>query len=226
LDLWIYEGVYFALLSVYEYPGDVSEGTATDTQRRHERDVMNCYLATSRDGDTWDLGWVYANAPLIPRGSDGAFDKDLLLPASTIVTHADRHWLYYAGANERHGTESVRFDRRHAIGLATLPLDRFISLSAGEQPGVVTTKPFRLDGTRLLVNADASAGELSVELLDESGQPLAGFSGRDSATLQQRDELRWQPAWRDKPDLSSLQSRPVRLRFTLRNTSLFAFQVQ
>jgi hypothetical protein len=153
---WIYEGVYFALLSVYEHPGDVSEGTTTDRQRRHERDVMEYYLATSRDGDAWDLGWVYAGRPIVPRGGDGAFDKDLLLPASTIVTHEDRHWLYYAGGDERHGTDAtnppVRFDRRHAIGLAHLRLDGFVALAAGEQQGTVTTRPFVLEGSRLEVN--------------------------------------------------------------------------
>jgi hypothetical protein len=107
-----------------------------------------------------------------------SFDKDIVLPASTIVTHDDKHWLYYAGANERHGNEQVRFDRKHAIGLATLRLDGFVGLRAGETAGTIVTKPFRLEGQELMVNVDARDGQASVEVLDETGQPLPGYARR------------------------------------------------
>ena len=68
MTVWIHEGVYFGLMSVYEYPGDISEGRETDLWRHHERDVMNFYIATSRDCDDWDLTWVYAGQPIVPRG--------------------------------------------------------------------------------------------------------------------------------------------------------------
>jgi hypothetical protein len=220
----IYEGVYFALLSVYEFPSDFSEGKTTDTHKRHERDVMNFYIATSRDGDSWDLSWVYAGRPLIPRGADGAFDKDMILPASTIVTHDDTHWLYYAGGNERHGDPQVKFDRQHAIGLATLRLDGFVALSAGDKEGVVMTRPFKLAGDGLLVNLDASQGEAAVEVLDENGQPLAGFTRDAAVPLLNRDELRWRPTW-SGANLSALRNKTVQLKIRLRNAKLYSFQI-
>lgn len=222
---WIYEGVYFALLSVYDSPGDVSEGKVSDTRKRHERDVMNFYIATSRDGDSWDMHWVYAGQPLVPRGPDGAFDKDIVLPASTIVTHADKHWIYYAGANERHGNEQVKFDRKHAIGLATLRLDGFLGLSAGENAGTVVTKPFKLEGNALLVNVDAHRGQASLEVFDEFGQPLDGFCGEDVVPVTERDELRWHPRWKKHADLSALRNKVVRLKFRLRDAQLYSFQI-
>ena len=222
---WIDHGVYFALLSVYDFPGDVSEGKVTDTHRRHERDVMNFYIATSRDGDSWDMHWVYSGQPLVPRGPDGAFDKDIVLPASTIVTHADKHWLYYSGANERHGNEQVKFDRSHAIGLATLRLDGFIGLSAGEHEGTIVTKPFKLEGDKLMINVDAHGGEVSVEVLDEAGQPLVGYSGDEVVPATKLDELRCQPHWKKHTDLSALRNKVVRLKFRLRDAKLYSFQI-
>ncbi len=222
---WIYHGVYFSLLSVYDFPGDVSEGQVTDTHKRHERDVMNFYIATSRDGDSWDMHWVYASQPLVPRGPDGAFDKDILLPASTIVTHSDKHWIYYAGANERHGNEQVKFDRKHAIGLATLRLDGFVGLSAGEHEGTVVTKPFKLEGDQLLVNVDAHGGEASVEVLDAIGQPMPGYSSKEVVPVTKLDELRWQPHWKKHTDLSALRNKVVRLKFRLRDAKLYSFQI-
>lgn len=222
---WIYADVYFALLTVYEYPGDVSEGVETDRQRRHERDVMNCYLATSRDAQTWDLAWVYAERPLVPRGPAGAFDKDLLLPASTIVTHQDRHWIYYCGADERHGTEQVRFDRHHALGVATLPLDRFAGWTAAADEGTIVTEPIVLPSGRPQLNVDARQGSLSIEVLSANGEPLAGLSGPARSSLDSRDELRWSPTWSDSETWRALRGKTVRFRFRLRNATLYALSL-
>ncbi|GAG27310.1 unnamed protein product, partial [marine sediment metagenome] len=222
---WIYHGVHFGLLSVYEWPSDFSEG-GTDPNNRHERDVMNYYIGTSRDADSWDLSWVYAGKPIVPRGPDGAFDKDLITPGSTIVTHADRHWLYYGGANERHGDPEVHFPRTHAIGLATLRLDGFVGLEAKDRPGTVLTRPFRLAGNRLEINVDARGGSLAVEVLDEQGQTIAGLSRAQCKPLEDVGGLRLPVAWHNQPDLSALHGKLVRLKFSLQNARLYAFQVR
>ncbi|MFH1741257.1 MAG: hypothetical protein ABIH23_19815, partial [bacterium] len=80
---WIYEGVHFGLMHVFEYADDHSEGDC-DLVKRHERDVSNYYIAPSRDGDSWDLSWVYASKPIVPRGPDGSFDKDSIMHTSQI----------------------------------------------------------------------------------------------------------------------------------------------
>jgi hypothetical protein len=221
---WQYHDIHFALMTVYEWPGDSSEGPA-DLVKRHERDVINYYIGTSRDGDSWDLGWVYAGKPFLPRGPDGSFDKDMILPSSSIVTHQDRHWIYYSGANERHGTPEVSYPRESFIGVATLPLDRFIGLaSQGDQPGTVVTRPFKLLGSNLQLNIAAPTGSYRVEILDAEGKPLKGFAGRSTRLYHRLDELRHQPRWKGK-NLASLAGRTIRLRFTLDQATLYSFQV-
>ena len=42
------------------------------------------------------------------------------------------------------------------------------------------TRPFVLEGDKLLVNVDALDGYMKVEVFEASGEPIAGFSG-DSA---------------------------------------------
>jgi hypothetical protein len=223
---WMYCGVHFGLFSVYEWPGDFSEGKKTDHGTRHERDIMNYYLATGRDGDHFDLTWIYASQPLVERGGKGAWDKDMILPTNWIVTHADQHWIYYGGANERHGTESVFAPQREsAVGLARLPLDRFICFTAGDTPGLIVTKPFLLEGSLLELNLDAKSGELQLEVLDANGKPLPAFSGKSSASYTSVDKLRFQPKWNGQ-DLKSLRGSLVRLRFRLRRAKLYAFEVK
>ncbi len=223
---WLYCGVHFGLFSIYEWPGDFREGRKTDHGRRHERDIINFYIATSRDGDNWDLGWIYAGQPLVPRGPSGAFDQDLLLPTSWIVTHDDKHWIYYGGANERHGTEGVFSPQRDgAMGLATLRLDGFVGLAATDKPGRVVTRPFVLQGDKLHVNVAAPQGAVTVEVLAEGGEPLEGYAEGAAQEGTRVDDLRWQPRWKAHADLSALKGRTIRLRFNLRSAKLYAFQV-
>jgi len=226
---WIYEGVYFGLLSVLEWPTDVSEGIETDHFSRHERSVENFYIATSRDGIAWDFQWIYLGEPFVPRGPDGAWDKDMVFPTSQIITHEDKHWIYYGGTNERHGAaeKNVWFRRAGGLGVAWLRLDGFVMLESGDEEGTITTKPFQLQGRHLELNVDAiDRGMVRVELLDETGQPIAGFSGDDAEWFRDVDQLRFQPVWVNQTDLATLQDRTIRLKIHLKNARLYAFQVR
>jgi hypothetical protein len=226
---WAYEGVHFGLVAVLEYPTDVSEGTVTDHVTRHERSIENFYIATSRDGLAWNFHWIYAGQPLVPRGPAGAWDKDMLFPTTQIVTHQDKHWIYYGANNERHGAaeKNVWFSRAGSIGLAWLRLDGFVALESEGQSGSLVTRPFRLDGTTLELNVDASrGGTVRVEVLNAAGQAIPGYT-REQATLQTNiDALRAKPTWKEHPDLSALKGQTVRLKIQLDRARLYAFQIQ
>ena len=88
----------------------------------------------------------------------------------------------------------------------------------------MVTKPFKLDGTKLLVNLDASGGEVRIEIVDESAKPIANYSGEHSAVARDVDQLRWSALWGSTDDLSSLDGKIVRLKFSLRNAKVYAFQ--
>lgn len=224
---WIYHGVHFALMSVYEWPVDYSEGMETDKFTRHERDINNFYIATSRDADNWDLRWIYGGRPFVPRGGNGSWDKDLLFPSSRIITLDDKHWIYYGGCNERHGTPGVCLPQRDpGIGLAWLRLDGFVALTASDTVGTVVTKPFRLEGNSVQVNVDARRGEAKIGVLSADGQPIPGFALDEACSYRGLDELRLEPRWKNQRDLASLRGRDIRLQFQLQNASLYSFQVQ
>lgn len=219
---WIYEGYHFALLSVYEWPSDFSEGP-TDNHKRHEKDIMNTYLVTSHDGVHWNMDPVERGLPFIPRGPDGSFDKDLLLPASTVVTWQNRHWLYYSGANERHGNPDFSFPRRIKIGLASFPVNRIYALAPVETTGSLTTKPFLCGSAGITVNLDASAGWAKFELLDEAGEPLLDSNGSPRTTTVSGIDATHHPLLWTSGEVE--QGTIVRLRTTLHGARLYAFQL-
>ncbi len=100
------------------------------------------------------------------------------------------------------------------IGLLTQRRDGFVSLDAGPNGGVLTTRPFAVPKGDLRLNVDASAGEIRVEWLDASGTSLA-----ESAPLRG-----------DRPDAKATfrgaAPKPgavARLRLTLRQAKLFSY---
>jgi hypothetical protein len=222
LTEWLYEGFHFAIMSVYEFPELERKLRTTNPtpeyEKRHDHDFMGFYIGTSRDGEDWDLQWVYKSQPLIERGPDGSFDKDGVRPPANIITLNDRHWSFYSGMNERHNL----LRRQLAFGLATLRLDGFIALEAGDEPGVLITKPFLLEGSQLEVNAEALNGAVKIEVLDASGAALPSLR----RSYRNIDELRLRPDWDGGADLNTLMGKPVRLKFTLRNARLYAFQIR
>jgi hypothetical protein len=77
---------------------------------------------------------------------------------------------------KRRGESKVERLKERQIGLARLPRDQFVSRDAGPEGGTLHTPLLRLEGSRLLVNADVT-GELRVRC------PTSGASRSMALTL-------------------------------------------
>ncbi len=109
-----------------------------------------------------------------------------------------------------------------SLGLARLRLDGFVSVEAGPAEGSLTTRPFRCSGGELRVNADAAGGSLQVEAITLYGAPIPGFTRADCTPIDSDSTdhvVRWKGGNLDPA------GQPVRLRFFLRQSSLYSFQV-
>ena len=88
----------------------------------------------------------------------------------------------------------------------------------------MVTQPLIFSGSRLRLNYSTSAaGSVRVELQEESGAALAGFTLDDMDPMY-GDELDEAVSWKGGADLSALQGKPVRLRVALKDADLFAFR--
>ncbi len=188
-------------------------------------------LAASRDGLEWQR--IFPGTVAFPLGAPGTWDS-AMVSLNTPIVRDGLIWIYYGAWNHpyrREAMERVQQDwieagnrMQRAIGLATLRLDGFVSLSATGSPGRVTTKTFRLPGGSLFVNADVR-GELRAEFLDSEGRVLAGYSAEDCVPIR-TDGIRQMIRWDLSFQLDSLQGRAVRLRFHMREADLYAFWFQ
>ena len=203
-------------------------------------------LVMSRDGAAWRRAapfWEFMRP-----GTWGAWDSDHIGLAKPIL-YQDDLLIYYSGSNVPMGSNvpghplsgvinTIRNGQwmAHAIGLARLRLDGFVSMDAYEGGGVLTTKTMVFRGRRLEVNVRAPAapfgeqlrptspyGAFDVSILDDAGSPIEGYSS-DRCDTFTGDERRHVVTWGGNERVDALAGRPIRLRFHLRNAALYAFQ--
>ena len=109
--------------------------------------------------------------------------------------------------------------RRH-----TLRIDGFVSVEAPLSGGWFTTHPIRFTGRQLVLNfATSAAGTVRVEIQDDKGAPIPGFTLGDSALIY-GDELARAVSWKGDPDLGKLEGKAVRLRFELNDADIYSIQ--
>lgn len=201
--------------------------------------LLDIQLVVSRDGRTWKR--VAGRAVFMTHGEVGAKGGrpwDLqVYPSTTMLIRNDTVTIYYTGSNTRHGearrAAAQGIQPRRAIGLATLPADRFVAVvpAAAGRPGTLQTRPFTASGRRLLVNVRIDSGsDLRVEVLDEEGAVMPHL-GNSACRLIRHDARRYHVTWtgddgvtRSWKDVAG--DRPHALRLTLRGrTELFAFSL-
>ena len=105
----------------------------------------------------------------------------------------------------------------------TLRQDGFVSVTAPLRGGEVLTKPLRFEGDHLTLNvATSAAGSVCVEIQHPDGSAIDGFALEDCDEVI-GDELDRTVSWRGNPDVSALAGKPVRLRFELNDSNIYAF---
>ncbi|HSW46311.1 MAG TPA: LamG-like jellyroll fold domain-containing protein [Phycisphaerae bacterium] len=206
MSVFAYETMYIGLLWIFR---------ATDDEGYLVGPVY-VELATSRDGVRWERPGA-DRTPVLALGKPGAWDDGQLYTPTHPLVEGDRIRLFYSGFDEEHGRAM-----HGKIGLATLRKDGFASLDAGDREGTVLTKRLAGAGGGLHVNCAAAKGWLKVEVLDGDGKVLPGYelSACEPVTGDGVDQA---VTWGRRKELPA-ETASVRLRFVMRNASLYSFK--
>ena len=186
--------------------------------------TMDVRLGYSRDGKTFKR--AVDRGPFLRTGPDGRFDSRMVWVMPNPVEMDDEIWIYYVGTNRDHDkfVDPAASGLLSGIGRAVMRRDGFVSADADYSGGFLTTSPLTFAGGSLELNMDASAGGyIKVELLDESGKPIEGFSA-DEADALTGNSVRIPARWSSKGELGKLAGKPVQLRFRMRDVKLYAFR--
>jgi hypothetical protein len=203
LSAFPYEGLFIGLVEMYYGSPD---GIGLDIQ-----------LAVSRDGESWQR--MEDRSPFLPLGGIGEWDRFNTSVASHPVVTGSEVRFYYSGRTQRHtpyfGDDSG--PQNTAIGMATVPLDRFVSCGASFDGGVITTKPLSGIGKRLHLNLKADYGSVRVTVLDGQGTALGQQFEVRVDSLDASLDL-------DADQLRAVRSgTSVALRFEISNALLYSF---
>ncbi len=190
--------------------------------------VLDTQLALSRDLRKWQR--VGGREPILRRGAENAWDsKHVALTHNTPHPEGEKMRFWYGGKNTPHYQCGYG-----AMGTGTLRRDGFVCWeSDGDREAVITTIPFRPprpnSATHLIVNADATNGEILVEIIGPDGQPFDMVSKADCVPIK-GDHTRAVVNFKAGPghyfDRGNWLrfDKDVRFRFYLRNARLYAFK--
>jgi len=217
LDAVAYESLMLGVFSIFKGPSNAI------ASKLKQPKITDLELAYSRDGFHWHRP---DRTPFLACTHEpGSWERGYLHAASTICcVVGDKLYFYYGGWSGESPKRGGDLYAGGATGVAMLRRDGFASLDADAAGGTLTTRPLTFHGRHLFVNLDAPQGELRVEVLDDSGQPLAPFTLANCQPIT-ADRTRVRIAWQGADDLSSLAGRRVRFRFHLKQGSLYAFWV-
>ena len=216
-----------------QYTSDAREHLYTNAIRQYERaphifigfptrylpkdgQRVEPVLMTSRDGlhfNRWTDPLIPEDAPEDRSGNRSNYMTNGLvqLPGQTAEYSVYATEAYYTGPDSR-------------VRRFTFRVDGFASASAGAERGFLQTKALIFAGNRLSLNlVSGENGLVRVAVLDESGQPMEGFSLQDCHPIT-GDSISHTVKWQNSSDLSKLAGQNVKLRFELKEAHVFAFQ--
>lgn len=192
----------------------------------HTTDTLDIHLAVSRDGSHWT--WPERGKPYIALSPSPAFDSGSLYMGQGMLFTNNEIWQYYSGSPLKHEEAEldalVKPENHRLYSRTTQRLDGFVSVEAGTSGGFFITPPLKFRGRKLLLNLNTTAtGEVRVGLLDAAGNPIAGHSPEECASLT-GDVQEGIVTWNNTPEISATQEAILRLEVKLREANLFSFK--
>ncbi|MBL9137262.1 MAG: hypothetical protein JNK85_15425 [Verrucomicrobiales bacterium] len=177
-------------------------------------DVAETVFMTSRGGTRYDR----------------LFLEGFIRPGPDLGNWASRAGLSALGIVPTGPAEMSLFKQAHyaqpdcQLLRYTLRTDGFVSVRAPFGGGEMVTRPLRFAGREMILNfATGAAGGVRVEIQDQAGTAVPGFSLGDSVE-QVGDEIERRVRWKAGSDVGALADRVVRLRFAMKDADLYSLR--
>ncbi|MBE9511201.1 MAG: hypothetical protein IMY71_10005, partial [Bacteroidetes bacterium] len=183
-----------------------------DVNPKYFKDCSDAIFMTSRGGSRYDR--TFMESFIRPGIGLQNWVSRSNYPALNVVQTGPAEMSIYV---QQDYAQPTAYLRRYSMRL-----DGFASVSAPYKSGEMITKPFTFSGDKLYLNfATSAAGEIRIEIQDADGRPVPGYSLDDSRAMIGNETERT-VAWKNNEDVSKLTSKPVRLRFVMKDADLYA----
>ena len=210
------DDVYLATMSMYHHftPAEMQEVDPPCNDG-----LMDIQLAVSRDGVDWSRP---DRRPYVGIDHTGPGQR-MVYAVQGLVIRGDTVLQYHIAYDQSHGHKEHN-NPGGVIRWTEQRLDGFVAAEFAYAGWEIVTRPLLCEGTRLVLNVDASAsGEGRVELQDAQGRPLDGHALADSDRVM-GNHVRHTVTWNGSSELGLPHGTPLRLRFVMRAAKLYALQ--
>lgn len=209
MDAIAYESILLGVFSVWSGP----ENNVCSANKIIKTNQL--MLGYSRDGWNWYREDFVPFCPINDSDKSAWNHGNVQSAVGSPLIVGDKLYFYMSGRRfNSNGKEVI------STGLATLRRDGFASMSGS---GTLTTENLIFEGSHFYVNADVK-GSLRVELLDENGNTIPGFSAGDCMAYSQ-NSVKTKIVWKGNKSLESLEGRKIKVRFHLEDGDLYAFWI-
>ena len=180
--------------------------------------TVDTHLAYSLNGLAWNRT---PRVPFLPLSVPGTPGAGSVYGCSLVESPSDDLRIYALVNQRQHGQKE---GPRTKSGLAayTLRRDGFVSFRPEGRTGQLVTKAIVPIGEEPSLNVRAPSGQVKVEVLSASEDPMPEYSG-DNAARFTGDESSWQVQW-PAADFAQLKGRRIKLRITLEIAELYAIR--
>ena len=183
---------------------DIKFGFSRDGFHFDRRDNLP-FLTSSRETGRWDYGYLHTHSGILTVVGDQLYF----------------HFSAWSGVSPVMGMDMYSGG---SVGLATMRRDGFASMEAREKECTLTTRPLISRHQALFVNTVCPNGSLAVEVLDEAGNVLSPYT-KEKCRYVSVDSCCQRITWEDAEKLALPEGMPFRLRFSLKQGSLYSFWI-
>ncbi len=190
------------------------EALALGVGKGYASDCAETVFMTSRGGDRYDR--TFMEGFIRPGLDPGNWASRSGLSALGVVPTRVSEISIYKQAH--YAQASNRLERY------TLRTDGFVSVNAPFAGGEMRTRPIRFSGNELVLNfSTGAAGGIRIEIQDEEGKPVPGYTLEESESVV-GDSIERAVRWKQARDLRALAGRTVRLRFVMKDADIYSLQ--
>ncbi len=190
------------------------QAQSIDVDPKYYQDCSDAYFMTSRGGGHFDR--TFLESYLRPGIGMNNWVSRSNYPGLNIVPTGPSEMSIYV--NEHYAQKSAQL-KRYAIRM-----DGFTSVSAGYAGGTLSSKLLTFSGNHLEINFSTSAaGYIKIELRDNHGTPIPGFSLSECDEII-GNEISRLVSWSSQKNLSQLSGQPITIFFEIQDADLYSFR--
>ena len=133
----------------------------------------------------------------------------------------DRYVLVGGASRIAHGASYGKYDNVASTVMYDIRKEGFCALEGKSKDSIVYLKPIYFEGGDITVNANASAGKVSLAIIEANGKEIEGFGFDDCVSIENEDTVERKITFKNA-DTDALKGKRIRFALRIDNALLYS----